>query len=362
MVDSKNTPETLDAIEPRSAPFSKVLALTALFFWLSSLPLNGLVFGGASKFSGGDILTTGWFAVLGGNFAWLANPLFFWITVRIFFRQKCTGLSWIALVLALSTFLYRVFPALGATLGLYGYGWGVVIWLLSFSLLIAAAGAVEAEEKTSELKTSGRVYPQYTRECSLLVGLMLFVVLGVGGVYLSRVDKQLANDDERKLLQDVAFKRGKVCTAAAPKANKSIAIPTGPVEIVIENKELDAYPIDKPEDLLKWGLPKVRFGNRDYYYESNESGRKVMWVPADSAPAMQLFIKHIKVEGKSQITLKLTVVEGGLVVFDQTWLEEIRGTLGFCPSYNISPREEDQPRKLILEALRITSPSPSTPP
>lgn len=362
MVEKKNPSDALNVSKHTSTLFSIGLTIFALVFWLSSLPLNGLVFHGASKFKGVDILTTGWFVILGLNFAWLANPLFFWIVKRILWRQKSIALSWLALMLALSTFLYRVFPSLGGSLGLYGYGWGAVLWLLSFSLLIAAAGALEVEERKREWGAAGRVYPHYSREWSLLIGLGLFVILGVGAVYLARGDKQLANEDERKLLQDVAFKRGKVCTAAPPKINESIAIPVGPVEIVIKNKQLDAYPFNKPEELLEWGLPKVRFGNRDYYYQADKSGRKVMWTLADSAPAMQLFINHIKVEGKSQINLKLTEVEGGLVVFDQTWLEEIRETYGFCPLYNISPREEDQPRKLILEALRIPSPKPSTPP
>lgn len=329
---------------------SKTLAIAALGFWLVSLTQIGLVFSDDRVWRGLNILVWGWVTVLQFNLAWLANPLFVWALVRILQCRGAIVLSASIFVFSLFTFALKTAPTLGGTMELYGYGWGVVIWLLSFSLLIASAGALEIENRIER-----NSIPDHGAEILRPIGFLLSILICVLAIHYATKDRATANQEQLRHLEKTAFKSGHVCSVEIPVTQPNIVLNSGALEVVVANKNLHAYPFDKPETLLGWGIPKVRVGNRDFYYEELDGGRALMSAPVTTPPAMQLHVSHTKIKpgDNSKINLRLSSMNGGRIHFDQTWTEERSNSSRFCPLYSWSPSEDMQPRKMLMEAFGI---------
>ncbi len=329
---------------------SKTLAVASLGFWLVSLTQIGLVFYGDREWRGLNILVWGWMTILQFNLAWLANPLFLWALVRILGRRGAVDLSVCVFVLSLFAFALANAPTMGGSMELYGYGWGAIVWFLSFSLLIASAGTLEIEnriERNSRFESGA----EWLRP----IGFFLCILICSASAHYAINDRATANQEQLSHLSKTAFKRGHVCSVEIPATQRNIVLNSGAFEIVVANKNLNAYPFDKPEKLLDWGIPRVRAGNRDFYYAEFDGGRALMSAPVTTPPAAQLHISHTKIKpgDSSKINLRLSSMDGGRILFDQTWTEERSNSARFCPLYSWSPGEDMQPRKMLMEAFGI---------
>lgn len=90
----------------------------------------------------------------------------------------------------------------GAESAIYGYGWGVAFWLLSFCLMLSAVGA-RRRESDQLIELFG------VRDFLQPIGFILsFTLLGTVS-YLSIEDRKLANLYETPRLSGITFKREK---------------------------------------------------------------------------------------------------------------------------------------------------------
>ncbi len=267
--------------------------MISLGLWLASLPFTGLVlYAGQRELRGIEILAMGWLGLLMLNFAWLANPIFLLILSRISARKKSVGMAAICILLAFDT--VRLSRMLlnegGGASSVYGYGWGAILWFAAMCLGLAAAGTLEMERE-SEVDASGvhgNASPNSiaARFVGLALGVLVITVTGV----LFYWDRSHANQAELLRLNGLAFKRGEVCAAPEPKAQYQIDISNGVVEVIVENGALSAYPFNGPKQLLAWGLPRVRFDDRDYYLEQLDGNQSTVSDAPSAAPVAQLFV------------------------------------------------------------------------
>lgn len=312
----------------------RILSLLAAGLWCVSLALPGLYSLGQQQ-SGLLILGIGWLAVLAGNLAWLANGFFVYSASRLITGKSAVGSAFFASILSLDTFRLTETLAetggIGTTTPIYGYGWGAVIWILAMFVLLVAA--VLREPNVSK---TGRA-----------MGMLPAIALVAFFAFWSINDRIEANASERaRLGGGVAFKRGEVCSALDPTVSQPIHRFSGVLEIRAEGK---SYPFSQPKDLLGWGIPVVRIGDVDYSI-STDGGMAAK--PAEGTPSAVLWVTSA-IGGYGGYRAKLTENASGRIVFDHTWRREpIGGKPGpFCPAYSPFPRVDEQPRKLLMEAL-----------
>ncbi|MFJ4144825.1 hypothetical protein [Pseudomonas sp. NPDC089734] len=173
---------------------SEVLSIMALMLWIISLFLPVAV---SSK----NEITPGWLALYMGwagigifQFAWFANPFFLISLIRLQISRSAVELAVIALLLSLNTF---TFPA--HVFGVYGYGWGMILWFLAIALMVAAAGAFEIKNgKETGVDKGGWLRP---------VGIGLAMLIASITISLSIHDHMNANSEDKKRLVNIAIKR-----------------------------------------------------------------------------------------------------------------------------------------------------------
>src|SRR5687767_4565145 len=90
----------LDAHRWRPGRVSTWIARGALVLWALSLVTPVLVRNPIVAMPGIALLLKGWFAILGGYLAWLANILFFWALALLRMRESALVVSWLALPLS----------------------------------------------------------------------------------------------------------------------------------------------------------------------------------------------------------------------------------------------------------------------
>lgn len=115
----------------------------SLVAFLACLFLPGFYVGDTQRENLGlSLLLTGWLGVLYGYFAWLANPIFL---IAFFCRntrpRKAAFLASIGFVIALEFLIHKriVTDEGGGTAQITGVGWGYVLWLTSFLVLLSSA-------------------------------------------------------------------------------------------------------------------------------------------------------------------------------------------------------------------------------
>ena len=340
---------------------SKNLTRISLGLWLASLPFTGLVlYAHQRELKGIEILAMGWLGLLTLNFAWLANPFFLLTVWRISARKKSLGIATICLLLAIDTvrFSSMLLDEGGGTSSVYGYGWGAILWFTAICLALASAGTLEMERAAESTALSE---PSNTSPDSIAVRFVGFalgiLVLTLTGIFFYR-DHSHANQAERLRLTGLAFKRGEVCAAPEPKTQSQVDIANGVVEVAIANGALGVYPFNGPNQLLEWGVPKVRFDNRDYYVGQLDGKKSTVSDAATGTSVAQLFVSNGYLDGRSHITAKLVAGGGNQVVFNQAWVAETKANDRFCPEFSSFPSADMQPRKLLMEALRNVEKAP----
>jgi hypothetical protein len=338
----------------RPLPSARTLSIVALSLWVASLALTGLVlYAKQQRMTGAEILAMGWLSPLMGNFAWFANPLFLWAFIRLQTRKSAVALTVLAILLSLDTFRLSnyLLDEGGGSTSVYAYGWGVVLWFAALCVLAAAVGTRQIETRIESGGLEG------TDEWFRPIGFALCISMLMASGYLAIQDRRLANNVERERLSGLVFKRGPVCGATEPSVAQPLGRNLGPVEVRFSEGAYAgiSYPLNKPTHLLKWGIPVVRVAGRDYSYAPAGDGQILTSVPASDTAAAILVVASSVVEGRHQIGAKLVEQATERVVFDQVWRAEAKGAR-YCPDYSTSPKEGEQPRKLITEALAVLSP------
>ena len=112
-----------------------MLALIALALWVLSFSLTAIV----------TLHETG---LLDMWPAWMANPLLLWIGLRVLLGRsgaRCAPLM--VLCVFVTPFMWTITGDAGGIpmWHFVGYGWGAVLWTMSVTLMVAAAGTAEIE-------------------------------------------------------------------------------------------------------------------------------------------------------------------------------------------------------------------------
>ncbi len=329
---------------------AKQMSMTALAIWCCSLPLTGLVLYSEQKhLTGFEILAMGWLSPLVLNFAWFANVLFLYSIYRLRSGGVPNKSAKFSALLSLDTVRFSQFVLHegGATTPIYGYGWGAVLWFVSIFVMLVAVGVRRRE-------TNNESNPQDLHEWFQPLGLVLLLVTLGTALYFAVHDRMAANPSESLRLASIAFKRGKVCGAPEPSVINPIQNVSGPVEVVVEKNGLNnaVYPFTQVKDLLEWGIPTVRIGNNDYSYDKTARDGLLFSEPANNATTAVLFVNE---SYKRSIRAKLVETSTNRTVFDQTWKREDHpgDAAYYCPDYNSFPRDNEQPRQLLMQALNL---------
>jgi hypothetical protein len=336
----------LNAVSPSS---SKGLAQAAFVLWSLSLMFPGLVlYYEQTQVRGVAILAWGWLAILEGNFAWLANVFFLLAVRNLGWRNEpATRSTAVALLFALDTFRFNslVTNEGGSTTPIYGYGWGTIFWLAAMTVSVIAAGTRPLERAPSDAESSPGTG-------KLLRGVGVAALVTLVGMTLGFfvMDRRGANQAEQAKLSSVVFKRGPVCRLESPVQAIPIEL-NGPLEVV--GDEI-ASPFSSPGPLLSWGVPTVRTKGFDYSYLEAGTEPITMAKAVHGVSAVRLLATRDWL-GKQDGTRYRTMLSSGddaVISFDQTWEPEPQDAR-HCPEYRINPGSTEQPRALLMSALRI---------
>jgi len=325
---------------------------TALVLWACSLALVGIVpYYTEESLRGITILYSGWLGLLLLNFAWIANLLFAFSVGALLSGHVPRRMAIWTVVLSLDTFRLSSYPLNegGASTPVYGYGWGAVLWLSAMFLLLAAVGAKRRE------RGEERDWLQPAGVGLLTLWCLLVAVLAIYG-------RVVANPTEARRLENLAFKRGKVCAAEDPVVAVPITTLAGPVELKRSSSAgFFGHDLLQVKPLLDWGIPVVRFEGVDYSLSGSHPNqwcgdylrcKALTGVDAVGAPAAVLYVSQEHLE-----YMRVRLVEFGTdrTVIDQTWARADYpvNTDIYCPDYKRNPRPTEQPRLLLTQALGL---------
>jgi hypothetical protein len=322
----------------RSDSWAKIISFCAFALWFSSLPFTVFLLENGEKWSGAAILLIGWLGILSLQFAWFANIFFLYACIKIHFGSK--PVLWsviIAIILSFDSFRLAG-PEMGSHSVIDGYGWGFVLWFSSLFMLVAAAG----------IQWVNDVHDLEMRNLNIkllkLLGIIVVIFPLCLSLFLNYYDRSQGNSEEKTRLDRLAFKRSPVCTTEPPPYfAQPLITGSGPIEIRrLSSGNFLQDPFNSVAALLSWGIPIVRVNGRDFSYIKLGCERILTSYPVESSA---LAIIDINNE-----TIVLREGETGRVLFEQTWTKQGRK---FCPSFSTStsPREYEQPRKFIIEAL-----------
>lgn len=330
---------------------ARQITLLALGLWVFSLFFSGLVlYYEQQHIAGFEILVTGWLSPLDGNFAWFANIFFLLCVFSLFIGRAPKICALIAALLSLDTFRYSMLTMNegGHSTPIYGYGWGAIIWLISICVVFIAVGLRQCEiNKALDKKWQNKFF--------LFIGfILLFSTVGITS-YHAYNDRAIANKSETTRLEAITFKRGTVCAVKGPFVYQPLVNFSGTLAVKVDKNVSHAdYPFSDVEQLLSWGIPKVRIGSTDYFYENSSGSPEIVSVQEYRKPEVTLYVNEIYLQA---IRAVLVENKNNRVVFDQIWTWENHqiNTRHFCPEYFSHPKNDQQPRKLLMQALGLYS-------
>lgn len=340
-------PKSRKTTEPERHPLSNRLVFGALVIWLASLLLPGLALY-KGYWTGLLILLVGWSAIPAGIPAWLAN-IFFIFAIGAFPNRKDppTFISLIALLCALTTFIIftegREYGGGGATI--YGLGWGGFLWLLAMPIPLIAC-AVRDNELSQRPITVRNILGSASGSLGIAVWITVFVVCAGLGIY----DRWYAEGMDKQLLRYAVFKAQPVCRTPDVPTLHSLTL-AGPLEIVPKGERRPI--LTQPEEILAWGIPRVRLGQWDYYLANPNDWRSVVTVPASGPAGARLEVSQRKLTEYRHVThARLVSADGKILGFDGTWPEPEDPEKYACPRYSPMGEIDQPPATLLLDALR----------
>jgi hypothetical protein len=321
---------------------STAVAVLAFLVWVGSLFFDTYVTYGAKDgdLKGMYVLAFGWLALLGMSVAWLANGCFLIALLRS--RAGGAGFAIAAALLSLDALRLNEVPAWGSNRSIYGYGLGFVLWLAAMGFGLVATG-MRARERNADPAQTGEA--GWARELGL--GWLAVLAIGVGALAVK--DRTQAASAERDRLRSVVFKRGPVCDQEPPVAPSVKVSPA-----IVEIAGSAGYPFNEPTGLLGWGVPIVRVREYDYSYIGTGIDRMMKIEAARGSPSAVLHYESEAVrEGTASAIRVRLVSDGGADVINQLWTPDGPG-YHYCPDYQQSPRANQQPRKVVMEALGLS--------
>ena len=294
------------------------LAYCAVVLWVISLffPAFGAYKHGDVEGFGLNYLMLGWLGPFMLAFCWYANPLFF---AALRMRGNAHVYSYLAIVLALQALVLDNFSRWGGTLGTntligeYVIGWGFVLWFAALCLVLMAN-----EKRRYEIRE-----PDKTLWLKNSAGFMLLVLLCSITAYFSISDRLGATDGELYKLQYRAFYRDSVCKThvqiASPLTMPESPRPLG-LELSVGQQASTGYTgFSFLANLLKSGVPLVRFADGDYYLHQG-SNLILMKPSSDEKPFAVLHASTAAVgSGGAKVHLSLVSDERDTSIFDHVW-------------------------------------------
>lgn len=329
---------------------SRKLALISFLFWFASLWNVALVSYTGETLTGLPIVLLGFMA---GNLAWFANPLLIFLLLLLITgsKSKKTIIILILIILlACNTVLLDTFYSAsggGGSSALFGYGTGFVLWLISIMLAFIAVG-IQYQEFDEKGQNQIGLIVQYT-------GVLLLLAVIFGTFFLNIQDKKYANNQEKERLAAVVFKKGSVCSEEI-RVN-SIPL-VGVLEVIhpmykgFREPRNPAYMFNSPEKLLYWGIPLVKMRGMDYSLLQQPKETLLIATASKEESSFQLEISKYTTND-IRIVLKQ---KNEIILFDQTWKNLYKKSYQeeiFCPDLKINANENENPRKMIFEALQI---------
>jgi hypothetical protein len=118
---------------------------------------------------------------------------------------------------------------------IYGYGYGAVLWFLAISIMIAAAGLRNQEERRKSCNEKTK------NDGLLIIGITSFSIILGASVYFSINDRLKANSNEKERLEGIAFKRYPVCQESDTIPKRALISSISHLEIISELKGILHY-------------------------------------------------------------------------------------------------------------------------
>lgn len=327
------------------------LVFAAVVLWLASLFLSAVVLEhGAIR--GAVVLLFGW----AGTLAWFANPLFVWAGWRIARGLSARLLAWMTVAVAMVGFGATEVPGgfLEPPSPIHGFGWGFVAWLLAMVMMLAAAYAPRSPITSGDLPPARALRIRYL----FLAGLATALVW----TYVDR-GKRLTQADAARA---TAWSRVDPCDASPPRVESRPLPPMQAVELIAEPAKKPLY--DRPgllhleaahvfsvRHLLAWGIPVVRWQDRDYRYVERGVDRFVVSEPA-TRPVGARLLASATADG-ALIDARLVAEPDGATLFERAWRRTVVRTI--CPPLQVSPFGGDkraqagEPQTLVQLALGV---------
>ncbi len=326
-------------------PTSKQLAIISLLFWILSLLNIALVSYNGSTLIGYEIVLLGFFA---GNLAWLVNPLLLYILITLIAGTKSKKTIHIVIVVLLALNTYYPIPQGESSSALFGYGVGFILWVLSINFALIAVGVQSQELETKDRKTIGKIIKY--------LGVFLLVSILIGITIYNLLKHEDATEIEKKRLSTVILKKGSICTNKI----QIYSVPlVGALEVIKDNprgfleRNNPAHIFHNPEKLLYWGVPLVQMDSMNYSLLIRPNETQLIASVADKGASFKL---KISTPDKKTISTILSDENKGLILFDQIWVNKYKEHYQeqiFCPDLKVNPKVDENPRKIILEALSI---------
>jgi len=325
---------------------NKVAILSGVL-WFCSLFFDALILYNNRVFSGIEILFIGWGGPLAGYFAWYANVFFlFAFYIQLSPNKISTKSSILAAILSLDVIRLQKYPQiLGQDNGsqiIYGYGYGFIFWFTAIWLLCLSVGLKQLAKSNKDNSDSGK-----GNCCLSIIGLVFFYLFVLAKATTDRV---YGNIEENTLFAKnvIAFKRGEICQTPheVPKFQINAV---NPIEIKVTGKR-NLSPLNTPETFLKWGIPKVRMGNYDYFYTGEKDSYTLTAELKSGKSSGVLFVES----NPNQIYMDLVDTNNNKAIFEQYWLRENKEFM--CPRYRPYSKDNNLTKKLLTESISNLSP------
>lgn len=323
-----------------------LLAHIAIAMWACSLALPvSVAEAGKDQTIGATLLAIGWIGPFIAQFAWYANLLLLTSFWHLLADRSVTLRMLSALLLSLNTFTSIWTP--GGSGKEYGLGWGFFLWFMSLALMLSASGAAAVQDgRRPTLANGGWARP---------VGMALCVLIGVWAVTFSVHDHLLGNRAEQGRMAGVAVKQGAVCKVELSNVSRPLVNASGPVEVRDTSVPQRSEYAPALRGLADWGIPKLRFDGRDYFYQADSNGQLLVSVPAAGNAIATLELSAIP----NAFDLRLLAADGHLIVH-QHW-DRIGRTDTYCPDFSRASTVGAQPRELVMQGLGLSVTAPIRP-
>jgi len=239
------------------------IALLAVTLWLMSLVLYpALILYNGDKVFGPSLFLIGWLGPLCMQFSWYSNIFFaFGIYFQLTGKKPAVKTSILATILIADSFRYKemLLDEGGGSSLIYGYGLGHICWVSSIFLLLLSTGCRIYQQRNND--NSGILQKKHIIPIFSLPLLLYALVVSYSSInfFIN------GSSHEQKIRKSnlVIYKKNKVCGSDAKQPEVRFVVNRhNPLEVVTDGK---SWTFRTPNQLLDWGIPKVRMNNFDYF-------------------------------------------------------------------------------------------------